>query len=222
MRAIRYVFLGFLLVLSLAAVPAWAVFSGENGVIRFSFDPGDDLQPVTHATVGENGVTVVDLYCWLTDVEPLKKEGVAFTGVGAFELLLTIDGAEGFILKQEYFQDFRQVGSRPGHCVVGLDPGMSLEDGRVQLVHWEILFQGQPEDVVFGLDPAGLTSCLKDPECDGSDMRALYVGDGASGLNGYIFGAGYQPAYLNPSQEVDLQDRHGQITWRDRGQFELR
>jgi hypothetical protein len=204
------------------AFPAQAFFCGENGVVRFSFVEGPELEPVAHIPPGENGVTMVDLYAWLTDVEPLKREGEAFLGISAFELQLVIEGAEGFILKQEYPQDFRQVGKKLGNCIVGLYPGLDFKNQTTQLVHGQIMFQGKPEDVVFRLDPAGMVTCERTPGCVESGVSALYVGTETSNFVGEIFGAGHQPAYLNPTGETNLDEVHGTVSWEDVGRFERR
>lgn len=207
---------------TLVGTTALAGFCGENGVVRFSFVEGPQLQPVATVEAGENGVTMVDLYAWLTDVTPLKKNGEAFLGISAFELQLVIEGGEGFILKQDYPQAHRQVGQKLGNCIVGLYPGLDFTEGGTQLVHWQIMFQGTPENVVFRLDPAGMVTCERTPGCEESGVSALYAGTETSGFVGSIFGAGYQPAYLNPTAEVDLEDVHGTVTWQDVGEFELR
>jgi hypothetical protein len=208
--------------LLLVALPTLAGWQGQNGVVRFSFAEGPELQNVTRVEAGENGVTTIDLYAWLTDVELLQKEGEAFLGLSAFELQLVIEGAEGFILKQEYPQATRQVGKKLGQCIVGLHPGLGLENGMTQLVHWEIMFQGPVEDVVFRLDPAGLFTCDRTPGCEGSGVSALYVGTRSSGFVGEVFGAGYQAAYLNPTGEPDLSVVNGTVSWQDVGEFQKR
>ena len=216
----------FLLVLTAVLLsvsgPALAKWQGQNGVVRFSFTEGSELQPVAHVPVGENGVTQVDLYAWLTDVVPLEKDDEAYVGTSGFELQLVIEGAEAFITKQEYPLPVRQVGKQLGNCIVGLDPALTFEDGRTQLVHWQIMFQGEVEDVVFRLDPEGLISCQRDPECDGSGVSMLYTGSRYSKLMEYVFGAGYQPAYLNPTGEPDLSAVNGNVSWEDVGGFERR
>lgn len=206
----------------LFAMPAQAEFCGENGIIRFSFVEGAELESVAQIKAGDNGVTMIDLYAWLTDVEPVKKNGEAFLGLSAFELQLVIEGAEGFILKQEYPQKVRQVGKELGNCIVGLHPGLDFTDGATQLVHWEIMFQGEVEDVVFRLDPEGLFTCDKTEGCPDSETCALYAGSESSKFVGSIFGAGYQPAYLNPTGETDLDPVKGKVTWQDMGIFEKR
>jgi hypothetical protein len=186
--------LGFLLALTLLTAPsARAAWCGENGTVRLSFTPGPQLKPVATIEPGDNGLTTVDLYAWLTDVERLQRDGVEFEGLSAFELHLVIEGAEGFIIKQEYSQEVRQVGKKPGNCIVGLYPGLYFTEGAVQLVHWQIMFQGQPENVVFRLDAGALITCDRTP--------------------------GSQPAYLNPSGDPDLTESHGTVTWRDVGRF---
>ncbi len=207
--------LGFL-ILAGSALAAW---NGQNGVVRFSFVEGPELQPVAHVPAGENGITMVDLYAWLTDVVPLERDGEVFTGTAGFELALTIEGAEAFITKQEYLQPCREVGQGKGKCIVGLDPGLDLDHGRAQLVHWQIMFQGEVKDVVFRLDPAGLFSCERVEGCEGSGVSVLYVGTRSTNFVGEVFGAGYQPAYLNPTGETDLTDINGTSSWQDVGRF---
>lgn len=216
-------------ILFLLAIPAllltpaaFAGWCGENGVVRFSFEEGPELVPVAKVAAGENGVTMVDLYAWLTDVEPLQKDGEAFLGTGALELQLVIEGAEGFILKQEYPQESRQVGRTLGNCIVGFSPGLKIRDGATQLVHWQIMFQGSPENVVFRLDPEGLLTCERTEGCPGSGVSALYTGTQAGNSIGAIFGAGHQAAYLNYEGEPDLQPVTGTVSWEDVGEFSRR
>lgn len=210
-------------VLLLAAVPvAFAGFCGENGVVRLSFSKGPELQPVATVEPGEGGVTMVDLYAWLTDVEPLEKDGQPFDGLAAFELHLAIEGAEGYILKQEFSQEAKQIGPKLGSVIVGLYPGLYFTDGAVQLVHWQIMFQGRPENVVFRVDPDQMVTCERTPGCPGTGLSALYTGIDSQGFIGSVFGAGAQRAYLNPGGETDLSLSRGTVTWRDVGEFQLR
>ena len=207
------------LLLAPASVAGWC---GENGVVRFSFEEGPDLVSVANVPAGENGVTMVDLYAWLTDVVPLQKNGEAFLGMAALELQLVIEGAEGFILKQEYPQESKQVGKSLGNCIVGFSPGLKFTDGATQLVHWQIMFQGSPENVVFRLDPEGLITCERTEGCSGSGVSALYTGTQESRFIGSIFGAGYQAAYLNYDGEPDLKPVTGTVSWEEVGEFSRR
>jgi hypothetical protein len=207
---------------SLAGVPAaQAGWCGENGIVRLSFTPGPDLTPVAQVEP-ENGVTMVDLYAWLTDVTPLKKDGEAFMGTAAVEFTMVIDGAEGFIIKEEFPQQSYQMGKEPGSVIVGLSPGLRIQDGATELVHWQIMFQGKPENVVFRLDPDQLLSCGRTEGCPGSGVSALYTGTEDGQSLGSIFGAGHQRAYLNYSGKPDLEPIHGTVSWQDVGEYQLR
>jgi len=72
---------------------------GENGVIRFSFAEGEELVQNLETDEPTNGVTMIDLYAWLTDVDDVSREGEKFLRVGGVELKLSIEGAEAFLLK---------------------------------------------------------------------------------------------------------------------------
>lgn len=208
--------------LLVTAPAAVAGFCGENGVVRLSFSKGPQLQPVATVEPGENGVTMVDLYAWLTDVEPLEKDGQPFEGLASYELHLAIEGAEGYILKQEFSQEAKQIGPKLGSIIVGLYPGLYFTDGAVELVHWQIMFQGRPENVVFRVDPDQMVTCERTPGCPGAGLSALYTGINSQGFIGSIFGAGAQRAYLNYEGEPDLSLSRGTVTWRDVGEFQLR
>lgn len=214
-----FTILTVLVLTCLGAGTALAAWCGENGTVRFSFSEGPELQPVGRAAPDQNGLTVIDLYAWLTDVQPVEREGREFEGLAAFEMHLAIEGAEGFITKQEYSQEVRQVGKKPGNCIVGLYPGLYFTEGAVQLVHWQVMFQGEVKDVVFRLDPEQLITCERTPGCEGSGVSALYTGIDSHGFIGEVFGAGHQAAYLNPTGEPDLSEHHGQQTWQQVGRF---
>ena len=140
---------GLLLV---AAVPALATeWCGENGVVRFSFAAGPDLVEVHDAGEPVGGVTTVDVWAWLADVDPVSEDGEKFLRLGGFELELEITGAEAFVLKQEFPTKSLNVGRRLGAIAAGLVPGERIENGRVELVKWQVMFQGRPENVRFGL-----------------------------------------------------------------------
>ena len=80
------------------AVQRVAILTGDRArAVRFSFAPGDSLVGVAHVEP-ENGVTVVEVTAWLTDVDEVARRGDAFLRVGGVELLLEITGAEAFIL----------------------------------------------------------------------------------------------------------------------------
>ncbi len=208
--------------LTLAVPTAHAQWCGENGLIRLSFSDGEEIQSVKNTDTESKGVTIVDLYAYLTDLDPVKRDGEAFLGVGALELTLVVEGAEAFITSQEFPVANRTVGRRPGEVVVGFDPGIDLGKEKTQLVHWQILFQGTPENVVFRLDPEGGISCKRTPGCAEAKPYALYTGTNASRLVSSIFGAGSVPAYLNFKGEPDLEPLHGNVTWQDVGLYKKR
>ncbi len=198
------------------------VWCGENGLIRFSFSEGDSLVSVLDNGPAENGVTRIDLYAWLTDVDGVKHDGEVLTALGAFELSLEITGAEAFILKQEFPSEGFNVGQGQGNIAFGLHSGLGFKHGRTLLVHWQIMFQGRPENVRFGLDPEKLVSCAKTEGCSDGHPQALYVGSASSNLLNMMFGAGYQPAWLNPTAEPDCTPVHGHGTWQEVGVFKPR
>ncbi len=202
-----------------AAASDWC---GENGLVRLSFTEGDELQPVKTVETDGKGVVTVDLYAYLTDMDPVKKNGEAFLGIAAVEFTLVIEGAEGFITSQEFAMINRTVGRRPGEVMVGFDPGLPVNDGQTQVVHWEILFQGNPKNVVFSLDPDALLSCTRTEGCSEGRPYALYTGNDACKQLGSIFGAGYVPAYLNYEGEPDLTPLRANQTWRDVGLYDAR
>ena len=205
-----------------AAVQA-SDWCGENGLVRLSFTEGSDLQGVKTVEAAEKGVTTVDLYAYLTDMDPVKLNGEAFLGIAAVEFTLLIEGAEGFIISQEFAMANRTVGRRPGEVMVGFDPGLSAKTGSAEVVHWKIMFQGTPQNVVFRLDPDALLSCQRTAGCPEGAPYALYTGNDACKQMGSIFGAGYVPAYLNYSMaEPDLSPVHGKQTWQDVGLYEGR
>lgn len=216
--------LGLLVVgIALTAVPstADAQWAGENGVIRFSFDAGETIVPVAHREA-ENGVTFVELHTWLTDLAPVSRDGEAFLAVGGFELKLVIEGAEAHILGKEVPGKSLDVGPALDTCIVGLDPGLGIRDGKVLLVTWKIMFQGSPSDVVFRLDPTPGHSCKQIEGCNDSGSPGLYIGVETSGMLNTFFGAAGAPAYLNPTAEPDLTPVHGTSSFEDVGIFERR
>ncbi len=213
----------FVFSLLLITLPAAAsTWCGENGVVRLSFTEGDALQPTKTMESGGKGITTVDLYAYITDADAVKLDGVAFLHMAALEFTLLIEGAEGFITSQEIPVPNRSVGRRPGEVLVGMDPGISVKNGRALLVHWKVLFQGQPENVVFKLDPSALISCERIEGCPEGQPYGLYTGSDSDGQLGSLFGLGYVPAYLNFSGEPDLEARHSRQSWQDVGVYQKR
>ncbi len=201
---------------------ALAEWCGENGLVRLSFTAGPELQPVNNIEASSKGITMIDLYAFITDMDPIKRDGEAFLGIGALELSLVVEGAEAFITSQEFPVANRTVGRRPGEVIVGLDPGIILEKDHTQLVHWQVMFQGTPKNVVFRLDPDGGISCKRTPGCEEARPYALYTGTNASRQISSIFGAGCVPAYLNFEGEADLKPQRGKQTWQDVGIYDKR
>lgn len=198
-----------------------AEWCGENGLIRLSFAEGKELQAIKN-TDAESGVTMVDLYAYLTDVDSVKKDGEVFLGIGALEFSLVVEGAEAFIVSQEFPMMNFSVGRRPGEIVVGFDPGIVLEKDHTQLVHWQIMFQGNPENIVFRLDSEAGVSCATTPGCPEAAPFGLYTGTESSHQVGSFFGVGYVPAYLNWKNDPDLTPQHGKQTWQQVGDYEKR
>jgi hypothetical protein len=221
-RAATVVVLGAALV-ALTAVGAGAsTWCGDNGLVRFSFVEGDSLVSVFDAGEPQNGVTTVDVYAWLTDVDAVAADGEAFLHLGGFELELDIDGPEAFILEQEFPMKVLNVGQAKGSISAGLDPGQKLADGRAFLVRWKVMFQGRPENVRFGLDGGNLHSCVTNEGCAASGTCALYVGSESSRQLHLLVGAGYAPAWLNPTGQPDQTPVRGGQTWQEAGVFEAR
>lgn len=211
------------LILALAAGSAAAsTWCGENGVIRFDFGEGDSLVTVYDAGPADQGVTRVTVRCWLDGVDPVAVDGEAFLNVGGFELSLDVTGAEVFIVGQEIPAKSLDVSNRKGTIAAGLNPGLGIEDGRVLLVTWNLMFQGRPEDVRIGLAPDGASSCATLEGCPEEGIPCIYVGDQASGQLTYMFGAGYEPAWLNPAGTPDQEPVHAGPSWREVGVYEAR
>lgn len=208
--------------LALAGPAAASYWCGENGLIRFSFAAGDSLQPVLFAEPDANGLTRVELWVWLTDVEPMARGGEAVLAVGGYELELVVEGAEAFVTGKEYPGEGLNVARDQWGCILGLNPNPRLRGGRTLLVKYELLFQDRPENVRFSIRPEGIISCGKLEGCAGTGTRALWIGPNESDMLSEIFGAGCVPAWLNPTGEPDLTPERGNSSWRDVGRFEPR
>lgn len=209
-------------VLVLAQAAAASTWCGENGTLRFDFTGADSLVTVFDAGEPDKGVTRVKVHCWLDDLDPVALDGEAFLYVGGFELSLAITGAEAFILDQEIPGKSLDLGKQVGTIAAGLYPGLKIENGRVLLATWEIMFQGRPENVRFGLDPAGARSCGTMDDCPVGETHAIYVGNEGSRQLTYMFGAAYEPAWLNPTGDVDQDPVRGPRDWSEVGVFEAR
>lgn len=220
MKSLRMICLTFLLTSALAGT-ASAQWCGENGLIRFSFVEGDEIVPV--ATIEPtNGVTIVDVWAWLDQVEPMARQGEAFLATGGFEFELVVDGAEAIVVEKTIPIHHLDMGKSNESCIVGLDPGLSLRGDQVQLVKWKVMFQGEVDDVVFRLKDEVPASCHTVEGCDSCGSPALYIGVEGSNQLTCFFGAGYEPAYLNPTGEVDPTPVRGTCSFADVGVFERR
>jgi hypothetical protein len=203
-----------------AAASTWC---GENGLFRFSFVEGDTIVESLVTGEPQGGVTIIDVTAWLSDMDPVARNGDAFLRLGGAELKLKITGAEASIIAQDFFDPRAlSIGSESGNIVVGFHPGLRCGDGYVKLVHWKVLFQGRPTNVRVGLDGTGLRSCETQPGCPESGTLALYVGADAANQLECIFGAGYVPAWVNPDGEQDTTPVTGKVSWRDVGVFKAR
>jgi len=201
--------------LALAGAAQASNWCGENGLVRFSFADGEEIMSVATAEPDESGVTLVDIFAWITDVTPLQKGGEAFLATSAVEMKLKIEGAEGFIIEQEFFMKNRNVGRASGTIAVGFDPGLPFVDGCTKVVRWRVLFQSKPENVVFSLDQSGLQTATTLKDYNEAGSWALYTGTWASDTLGDMFGCGYVPAYLNYDGEPDLAPRRGKMSWEE-------
>ncbi len=208
------VVLGFFLTAGVAGASTWC---GHNGVVKLSFTAGDSLSGVANAEPDETGLTAVDLYAVLDQVDLVSHEGEKFLGLGGFELQLIVEGAEAIFQEQNFDFVGPNLGRAQGQCHVGINPGLDLVDGRATLVHWRLLFRGRPQNVVFRLDPGGLFSTRSLPAVAECNPYALYVGTLDRKQVGLMFGAGYVPAYLNWEGKVDLVPVVGKQTWQDVG-----
>jgi len=214
-----------LLLLSSLFVAARAdasIWSGENGLIRFSFVEGDSLVTVLETGEAAGGVTRLNVYCWLSDLDAVAHDGEAFLHIGGFELALDIQGAEAFILSQVIQGKNLNVGKETGRIAAGLHPGLKILDGQVLLATWEVMFQGRPENVRFGLDVTGAMSAATLEGAPKGEVQALYVGSESSRQLMYMFAAGYEPAWLNPLGDPDQDPVRGPQSWQDVGVFEAR
>jgi len=215
--------MGTLTVMLLMVVgTAYAEFCGENGVIRFSFTREGELQSVATAEPSAGNLTIVELFAFLDEVEPVQYNGDAFLAVGGFEMKLVIEGAEGDILEQGFPGKIMNVGPENGWCLVGIDGSEKIENGRAFLARWKIAFVGEPKNVRFSLDPEGLVSCRAREDCAATGTQGLYVGSASSKQLDLIVGTGCAPAYLNWEGEPDLTPIHSNIHWTEAGVLDPR
>ena len=109
------------------------------------------------------------------------------------------------------------MGPEPGTVTAGLFPGLTFQDGVVQVVHWVVQVPGQARAVVFRLDPEGLVGARGTDGFTEDATYALWAGSREAKHAGLIFSAGYAPAYLNFTGEPDLSVVRGEGDWREIG-----
>ncbi|RKZ19360.1 hypothetical protein DRQ50_02190 [bacterium] len=204
-------------VLAVAAASTASTWCGENGVIRFSFDQDDTTSTTLQVEPDDQGVTRVTVRVWLTDVDPVALDGVSCEAIGGYEFKLLIEGAEVFITNVALPEDAMNLVGKHLTYVVGLRKSLGINDGKVLLGTWQLAFQGQPSNVRLGIAPEGVMSCADMSGCHESGTRALYIGSSEAGQLEMIFGAGCQPAWINPTGDVATTAERGASTWQDVG-----
>jgi len=207
----------------LLALPAAAtVFCGCNGEVVLSFTEPPALTSVLEIEPTEGELTSVDIYAVLDSVVELEGPGGVFLDLGGFELELRVTGAEVHAVDKKVLIPHRDFGARPTQCLVGTISGARIVGAPLAMVRWRVLLKGEVQDVRFDLDPAGLLSCDRTPECEGCGASAVYVGSVDAGQEGYLFGAGCVPAVLNPSAKPDLTPAPCSADFAEVGVFEVR
>jgi len=207
----------------LAAGPAAAtVFCGGNGVVKLSFTPGPELQPVATVAPDADGVLQVQVWAVLDEVAQVEGPGGVFLTVGGFELGLVVTGAEATIVGKTIDIPHRDFATKPSECRGGTVPGELLKDGRLVLCHWTVALPQDARDVRFGLDPAAVPSCANLEGCPPDGVFAGYVGTIDANQENYFFGAGYAPAVLNPSAEPELAPVPCAVEYAEVGIFKAR
>ena len=206
-----------------AALPAAAtVFCGCNGEVALSFTEPPAMTSVLEVEMNEGGLTSVDVYAVLDGVAELEGPGGVFLALGGFEMELRVTGAEVHAVDKKVLIPNRDFGGRPTQCLVGTSPGEIIVGAPLPLVRWRVVLKGEVQDVRFDLDPAGLLSCDRTPECEGCGASAVYVGTPDARQEGYLFGAGCVPAVLNPTVKPDLTPVSCTADFTEVGVFELR
>lgn len=194
-----------LLVLTVGPAAA-STFCGCNGTIKLSFSEGPTIEPVARMSPGDGGLVVVDVWAILDDVAPMEGPGGVFMALGGYEFELQITGGEPFAVVKTLTAPNRGFGQRPTQVWAGTSyDGMRVDRGPIALCHWTVLFRGEVSNVRFALDPAGLLSCEGMATCDGNGVQALYCGSSDARLEDHLFGAGCQPAVLNPTDDADFE-----------------
>ncbi len=207
---------------ALAATAGASTWGGQLGNIHLSFTEGPGIEHVLSSEPLPKVGVIVDLYALMTDVPPVVHNHERILSVGGYELQLAVEGAEWKILKTDLPDLSVNAGIEKGCLYVGKYNGMKFVDGVAQLAHWRLQLLGEPENVVFRLDPAGVNSCVLVEGCDGTGTQAIWTGSGASNQVGLVFGAGYVPAYLNwTGEDPDLTPVRGEVEWHELGLIAL-
>ncbi len=215
--------LAFLVLIVVSAATASAsTWGGHHGTIRLSFSEGPEFEHFLSSDPLPKVGVVVDLYAVLSDIAPIYYNNEKYLSVGGFELQLKVDGAEWEILATDLSERSINAGIGKGCLYVGKYNGIKFVDGNATLVHWRIRLLGEPENVVFSLDPEGLNSCELIEGCKDSGTQAIWAGSGAAKQVGVVFSAGYIPAYVNwKGEKPDLTPVRGEGDWEDTGLFTL-
>lgn len=210
------------LTLMFAVAATAGTWGGHNGDIRLSFTEGPEYTHVKEQEALPKAGVILDLYAYLCDVDPVVYRNERYLSVGGWELQLAVDGCEWEILQTEVPERTINAGVAKGVVYAGKYAGVTFKDGDAKLIRWRLRLHGEPEQVVFRLEPAGLNSCQLTPDCPEHAPAALWTGSGAAGQVGIMFGAGYVPAYLNWGEEApEIAPVRGTGSWRDTGLFTL-
>lgn len=194
--------IALLVVVALVVPVAATDWCGCNGMVYLSFD-AKVTTSVKEQAAGDGGITMVDVYAVLDDVDKVEGPSGVMLALGGFELELRVTGAEPLAVSKDVLVPHRDFGARATQCRVGT-PGEKILDTRLPLCHWLVTFQGDFADVRFDLDPAGAASCDGVAGCRDAAASAVYVGTVDARQEGFLFGAGCVPAVLNPTGEPDL------------------
>jgi len=222
MQRLSRFFVICVLLVSWAAVANAITWGGHNGNIRLTFSEVPEYEHVKWSEPLPKAGVILDLYAILSGVDRVSYLGHQFLSVGGWELQLRIDGAEWEIMEIELPEHSINVGVEKGCMYVGKYTGVKFVDGDAKLARWRIRLLGEPKNVTFSLDPAGLNSCVSAEGCPDSGTQALWTGSGAADLVGLLFGAGYIPAYLNWDDETpEPTPVRGKGDWQDTGLFTL-
>jgi len=214
--------LGVAVLIVASAVAAHAsLWAGHYGTIHLAFNEGPEFEHILNSEPLPRVGAIVDLYvCLEIDGEATYRKE-AFLSVGGYELQLAVEGAEWEILSLELPERSVNVGVEKGTLYVGKYNGIEFVDGVASLAHWRLQIKGDPENVVFRLNPEGIHTCNEIEDCPGTGTQAIWTGSGAARQVGIVFSAGYVPAYLNWSGEEapDLEPVRGEVDWHERDMF---